>query len=148
MPSEAQPPEEARMPRADRSSAPSGMKECPICGELIRVKARKCRYCGEIIDRGLAAAKKREKHRDMMRRRRVYSPRGEVSSAKSALICGILGLFCVGVILGPIAILLGISALGELKRRPEASGGGMAIAGIVLGVVDIIGSIIIIATQL
>ena len=120
------------------------MKECPICGELIRVKARKCRYCGEIIDRGLAAAKKREKQRDMMRRRKIYGS-SEVSSAKTAFICGLLGFFCFGFILGPLAIFLGLSAHSELKRRKGASGGGMATAGIILGIVDIIAWVIFMA---
>ena len=124
---------------------PAGMKECPICGEHIRLKARKCRYCGEIIDRGLAKAKKKEKHRDLMRRRRTYGP-SEVSSAKTAFICGLLGLFCFGVILGPMAIFLGISAHNEIKRRKgEATGAGMATAGIVLGGIDIIAWIIFIS---
>jgi hypothetical protein len=123
------------------------MKECPICGELIRAKARKCRFCGEIIDRGLAAAKKREKQRDMMRRRRIYGS-SEVSSAKTAFICGLLGLFCFGIILGPIAIFLGISAHSELKRRQGASGAGMATAGIIMGIADIIAWVIFIAVYM
>ena len=48
----------------------------------------------------------------------------------TALIFGILG-FCCGVIFGPVAIILG--AIG--MRREE--GRGMAIAGLVLGIVSL-----------
>ncbi|RKY12697.1 MAG: hypothetical protein DRP82_06470 [Planctomycetota bacterium] len=65
--------------------------------------------------------------------------------ARNALICGIVGLFCFGIILGPVAIVLGSKGLDYAKRYPEAGGSGSATAGIVLGIVDIIGGIISIA---
>ena len=56
-----------------------------------------------------------------------------------ALVVGILSLFCCGIVLGPIAIYLGVSA-----RRDGA--GGTATAGMVLGIIavalTIIGGII------
>jgi hypothetical protein len=64
------------------------------------------------------------------------------SKAKSAMICGIVGLLCFGVILGPIALGLGIKAKSTLTRYDVADGQGMAMAGIVLGTVDIIFSLL------
>jgi hypothetical protein len=47
------------------------------------------------------------------------------------LVCGIVGLLCFGIILGPVAILLGRRA--QREGRP----GGMAKAGEILGYVDV-----------
>jgi len=55
-----------------------------------------------------------------------------------ALICGIVGLFIAGLILGVIAITQGA------KAKAMGHTGGKATAGIVLGVIDIVGWIIII----
>src|SRR5215204_3055003 len=74
-----------------------------------------------------------------------YPPQGyyaygiaPVSSAKAtwALVLGILSVMCcyIGVIIGPTALLLGISANQEIKRSGgTVTGGGLAIAGIVTG---------------
>ena len=35
---------------ADGEGADEGRKPCPMCGEMIREEAVKCRYCGEIFD--------------------------------------------------------------------------------------------------
>ena len=53
------------------------------------------------------------------------------SKAVWALVCGIIGLFCFGIILGPVAIVLGRQA------QREGSPGGMARAGEILGYVDL-----------
>lgn len=61
-------------------------------------------------------------------------PPAEASSSSKpvwSLVCGIVGLFCFGIILGPVAIVLGRQA--QREGRP----GGMARAGEILGYVDV-----------
>ena len=56
--------------------------------------------------------------------------------AVASLVLGILGLvlaiFLLGGLLGLVAVILGVVALGKIKRG-EADGKGMAIGGIVTG---------------
>ncbi len=73
-----------------------------------------------------------------------YSPPAQSSQtnglAVGALVLGILSFFCVGLLLGPIAIVLGF--LGRKKANEEmgGSGAGMALAGIVTGALGFIAS--------
>ena len=53
------------------------------------------------------------------------------------MICGIIGLFCFGFILGIIALVKGLSANKQLKALGLPT--GQAIAGIVLGIIGIAG---------
>lgn len=56
--------------------------------------------------------------------------------ALAAYYCGVFGLIpCVGAILGPIALILGILGLRYVKVNPTAKGTGHAIAGVVLGII-------------
>jgi hypothetical protein len=57
-----------------------------------------------------------------------------------SLILGILSLFCFGIITGPIAIVLGVMALNKEKNEPAVYGGGkgMAYAGIALGAISVV----------
>ncbi|MEU1351175.1 DUF4190 domain-containing protein [Streptomyces sp. NPDC005775] len=55
--------------------------------------------------------------------------------AVASLICGIIGLLFFGIILGPVAIVLGVVALRQVSAK---GGNGMAKAGVVLGVIDLV----------
>jgi len=56
-----------------------------------------------------------------------------------ALITGIISLPpCCGWILGPVSIVLGCIALSQIKKNPQQTGSGFAIAGIVLGILSLI----------
>ena len=58
----------------------------------------------------------------------------------------VLSLCCgVGILAGPVAIVLGVKARGEIRARGEQGGTGMATAGIVTGVVAIVLSIALVA---
>jgi hypothetical protein len=61
--------------------------------------------------------------------------------AVASLILGIASLFCFGFITGIIAIILGGVALSKIGRG-EASGKGMAIAGLILGIIGLVGWVI------
>ncbi|HEX4686760.1 MAG TPA: DUF4190 domain-containing protein [Nocardioides sp.] len=56
--------------------------------------------------------------------------RANSSKAVWSLVCGIVGLLCFGIILGPVAIVLG-------RQAQRQGGGGMAKAGEILGYVDV-----------
>ncbi len=55
--------------------------------------------------------------------------------AIASLCCGIVGLFILNIVLGPVAIVLGAVARRQAAVR---NGAGMAKAGIVLGVIDVV----------
>ncbi|ONK13015.1 DUF4190 domain-containing protein [Streptomyces sp. MP131-18] len=57
----------------------------------------------------------------------------------ASLVCGIVGLFFAGIILGTLALVLGAVAY---RSTPN----GMAKAGMVLGAVDIVLAIVVMAT--
>lgn len=69
-------------------------------------------------------------------------PKGEKPPASTAavlaLVCGIL--MCLGPLTGIPAIIAGIIARGAVKKDPaNVGGGGLAIAGIILGVLNLLG---------
>lgn len=71
-------------------------------------------------------------------------PRGEKPPASPAavlaLVCGIL--LCLGPITGLTAIVAGVVARGQATRKPGVVGGaGMALAGILLGTLNLLLSV-------
>lgn len=69
--------------------------------------------------------------------------------AIASMVCGILGLLMFGIIFGPIAIGLGVSAKNDIKQNPqEIQGKCQATAGIVCGVIAIILWAIVLAIYL
>ncbi|MFF7853248.1 DUF4190 domain-containing protein [Streptomyces sp. NPDC007904] len=64
------------------------------------------------------------------------SARSNTNGLAIASLCsGIIGVIFASVILGPVAILLGYFGL---RQAPAKGGAGLAKAGVVLGVVDLV----------
>jgi len=54
--------------------------------------------------------------------------------AVASLILGVISFLCVGLITGPIAVVLGLQSIRRIERQPaQYRGQGMAIAGTVCG---------------
>ena len=121
----------------DRPSAGtcSGCAE-PFCTNcLVTVQGKK--YCADC--KSMAVSK------DGM----AATARG-VQSCKEAtwsLVLGIIGVLCCGVILGIVAIVLGVKAKNKIAKNPGMEGSGKATAGIILGIIGIIAHILIILLQ-
>lgn len=65
------------------------------------------------------------------------------------LVLGILSLFCFGIVLGPIAGVMGKNALDEIDANPGAyTNRGQVQAGMILGIVGFVASIILLIIQL
>jgi hypothetical protein len=77
-----------------------------------------------------------------------YAPGGPISMgpppektnmlAVWSMICGIVGVFCCQIIIGPLALILGIVGLSQIKKNPHEKGSGMAITGIILGILALL----------
>ena len=89
--------------------------KCNNCGRENDGAAYSCFYCGAPCQ-----------HVDHDMRRNAEK------AATASLVCGIVGFFCCGMILGIIAIVQG--------RKAQSLGytGGMATAGIVLGIIGLV----------
>jgi hypothetical protein len=72
----------------------------------------------------------------------VPPPRATDGLAIASLVLGLLTLLCCGVFTGIPAIICGHISLLKVSRNPNLQGKGMAIAGLVLGYVGTIGTIL------
>jgi hypothetical protein len=68
------------------------------------------------------------------------APPANSQMAVWSFITGIVSLLCCcgWYLVAPVAIVLGAVALSQLKSRPELTGSGFAVAGIILGIVAIL----------
>lgn len=74
-------------------------------------------YCGYCKNAAVAAAQQVQ----------------EFKLPKEALTYAIVGIFCCGIILEPIALVKAFDALGQIKRDPRLPGRGSALAAIWIG---------------
>lgn len=110
---------------AGSSMSGDEFQACPACGEQIRARARKCRFCGEILDEEEADPYERRTVRRSGRgRSRAAEDPNDKSNATVILVTGILGCF------SPIVLIYGIIFL--LKRSYDFDGKTMAIIGTIL----------------
>ncbi|MFJ4716571.1 DUF4190 domain-containing protein [Streptomyces sp. NPDC088785] len=55
--------------------------------------------------------------------------------AIAGLVCGIVGIFFLNIVLGPLAIIFGAVAMRQAGAK---GGGGMAKAALILGIFDVL----------
>ena len=106
---------------------------CTKCGHQVADGGVFCCFCGEKLD---TAGQQVQPFYSQQNYSAVHRHPGE-GTATGALVCGIVGLFLAGLILGIIAIVQGKNA------KKLGYTGGKATAGIVLGIVDIVGVVFI-----
>lgn len=64
------------------------------------------------------------------------------SLAILSTLSGLVGLFLLSIILGPLAIITGFFSYSQIKHNPHQRGKQFAILGVMLGILDIISLII------
>ena len=63
--------------------------------------------------------------------------------AIGAFVCSIVGLLCLGIVLEPVAVVLGVVARRRIRESNGAlKGDGLALTGIVIGVVGFVLAIV------
>lgn len=80
-------------------STAENTKECPYCGELVRVSAKKCRHCGEYLDPALKAIEELKHSESMRLQQQPQTVINQNSKPKSRCTYVLLDLFfgCAGV---------------------------------------------------
>jgi hypothetical protein len=66
------------------------------------------------------------------------TPQQSSGKAIAALVLGIIGIFLLPIVCSVLAIVFGAMARGEIQRDPTISGGGMATAGLVTGIIGVV----------
>ncbi len=99
-----------------------GTMHCPRCRDIIMMGSPLCPSCNAVTSPdGL-----------------YHGPKTNAPGAVSSLVYGIIGVFICGIIAGPIAISKSSQAKREIASNPTYGGGGLASAGMVLGIVDLV----------
>ena len=116
--------------------APTTMKTCPACAEQVQAQARICRFCGYNFASGLPGsgppAWRAAPHTNAL--------------AIASMVTGIFWFYGIGSIL---ALVFGYKARKEIDSSNGAqTGRGMATAGIVLGWIGVVGTVIFAAGAL
>lgn len=102
-----------------RAGLPVDRVPCIHCGRHIKPHSAICRYC------------KQAQTPDG-----IYTgPKTNAPGAVASFVCGLIGVFFCGVILGIIAIVQANNAKRAIASDPRYTGEGLATAGFVLGII-------------
>jgi hypothetical protein len=109
-----------------------GFKKCGACNSEIMESDSICPYCNSITSPdGI-----------------YHGPTENAPGAVSSLVFGIVGLLVCGLIFGIVAISKSKTARQHIASDPRYTGGGLATAGLVLGIIDLVAWALIVLVQL
>ncbi|HET9626214.1 MAG TPA: DUF4190 domain-containing protein, partial [Kofleriaceae bacterium] len=101
---------------------PPGYMACPHCRQPIIMGAQICPMCRAITSPdGI-----------------YHGPKMNAPGATAALVCGLVGLLFCQIVMGPLAIVKSNEAKRAMANDPTLGGAGMATAGMVLGIIDLV----------
>ena len=101
---------------------------CPKCGTQNDDNAFRCVSCQEIIQ--TVPFQPRSAPIEDNQAMRMIIP---IDRSGLAVAAGYLGLVSILVIFAPIALLLGILAIRDIKKNPEKHGMGRAVFAVIMG---------------
>jgi RNA polymerase subunit RPABC4/transcription elongation factor Spt4 len=104
---------------------------CPHCQRLIVPSDVVCPYCNQIATPDGV----------------YHGPKENAPGAQASLVYGIVGLLVCGLILGIVAISKSNQAKAAIRSNPRYGGEGLATAGFVMGIIDIVAWAIIVVLQ-
>ena len=117
------------------------MNNCNFCGSPVKGNEKFCTSCGAAI-----APSPNQINAQTVQ---TVQPAQQVPGAQPAaqgktngtaiggFVCGLVGLLILPLPLGIVALSLSATALSHFKVFPNDKGKGLAIAGIVMGVIDV-----------
>jgi hypothetical protein len=105
-----------------------GQRQCPHCTNHIGYYDHICVYCNNVTSAD-----------GIYRGPQVTAP-----AASAALAYGIIGFFICGIIFGPIAMSKAKQAKQIIAADPQYKGEGVAMAGYIMGVVDVIKFVLVV----
>jgi predicted acyltransferase len=114
---------------------------CPHCGQQTSVleqfagQSGPCAACGRMVDIPPLAQPSVSDIGDNAAIRMLLP----VGRSVLSILAGYAGLFALIPCFAPVAVILGILAIRDLKKHPEKHGMGRAIFGLVMGIVCTIG---------
>lgn len=114
-------------------------KFCKKCGNKLSSECKFCTRCGESTQENITSTTNINSN---VQNDYMNSHNGTSPTAIASLVCSLVGLFLWGVILGIVGICLGLSAKNHIKIFKNEKGEGLATAGIIIGIVDIVFAII------
>lgn len=124
-------------------------RTCKYCGNVLEDGDNFCQKCGAVADAvqdstpGMAAQANQTANNNFNNQQVNSGYQGKTSGiAIGGFVCSLIGFWVFGIILGIVSISLGAAALNHMKTFPEEKGKGLAIAAIVIGIIDIIGAIV------
>lgn len=94
----------------------TGENFCSSCGDIVRGYCFRCRYPHPQAYTG---------------------PKHTLPEANDALKYAIIGLFCFGFVLGPMAVVKGTSAKKQIAADPRYDGEGVATAAQIIGGIEV-----------
>ena len=111
------------------------MKPCPYCAEMIDSRSVRCQYCQSDLTRSPAGPPPSSNMGDDAGMRMLLP----VGRSLWAIAAGYLGLLSIICIFAPLAIVISVVAIYDLKRHPEKHGMGRAVFGLVMGILGSLG---------
>lgn len=122
-------------------------RTCKFCGKTINEGDKFCQGCGASIENEVVQETVNNNIQNNASTTTQYNQTnnnaGKINpSAIAGFVCSLVGLFVAGILLGILAICLGVSAKKHIKIFGNEKGKGLATAAVVIGIIDIAGAIL------